>query len=57
MKCIYYNKFQSTDKTVEDVNALAIKNRYVRKGVLVVNLASMPIKDKGQVNTLRITKL
>ena len=57
VKCIYYNKFQSTDKTVEDVNALAIKNRYVRKGDVVVNLASMPIKDKGQVNTLRITKL
>ncbi len=57
VKCIYYNKFQSTDKTVEDVNALAIKNRYVRKGDVVVNLASMPIKDRGQVNTLRITKL
>ena len=57
VKCIYYNKFQSTDKTVEDVNALAIKNRYVRRGDIVVNLASMPIKDKGQVNTLRITKL
>ena len=57
VKCIYYNKFQSTDKTVEDVNALAIKNRYVRRGDIVVNLASMPIKDKGQVNTLIITKL
>jgi pyruvate kinase len=57
VKCIYYNKFQSTDKTVEDVNTLAIKNRYVRKGDVVVNLASMPIKDKGQVNTLRITNL
>ncbi len=57
VKCIYYNKLQSTDKTVEDVNALAIKNRYVRKGDVVVNLASMPIKDKGQVNTLRISKL
>ena len=57
VKCIYYNKFQSTDKTVEDVNALAIKNRYLRRGDVVVNLASMPIKDKGQVNTLRITKL
>ena len=57
VKCIYYNKFQSTDKTVEDVNTLALKNRYVRRGDVVVNLASMPIKDKGQVNTLRITKL
>ena len=57
VKCIYYNKFQSTDKTVEDVNELAIKNRYVKRGDVVINLASMPIKDKGQVNTLRITKL
>ena len=57
VKCIFYNKFQSTDKTVEDVNALAIKNRYVRRGEVVVNLAAMPIKAKGQVNTLRITKL
>ena len=57
VKCIYYNKFQSTDKTVEDVNDLAIKNRYVKRGDVVINLASMPIKDKGQVNTLRITKL
>ena len=57
VKCIYYNKFQSTDKTVEDVNALAIKNRYVKKGDVVINLASMPIKEKGQVNTLRITNL
>ena len=57
VKCIYYNKFQSTDKTVEDVNELAIKNRYVKRGDVVINLATMPIKDKGQVNTLRITKL
>ena len=32
VKGIYYNKLQSTDKTVEDVNALALKNRYVKKG-------------------------
>tara|TARA_B100001175_G_scaffold314455_1_gene323823 strand:+ start:1827 stop:3251 length:1425 start_codon:yes stop_codon:yes gene_type:complete len=57
VKCIYYNKFQSTDKTVEDVNALALKNRYVKKGDVVVNLAAMPMKEMGQVNTLRITKL
>ena len=57
VKCIYYNKFLSTDKTVEDVNLLALKNRFIRKGDMVINLAAMPIKDKGQVNTLRITKV
>ena len=57
VKGVYYNKLQSTDKTVEDVNALALKNRYVKKGDTVVNLAAMPIKEMGQVNTLRITQV
>ena len=57
VKCVYYNKLQSTDKTVEDVNALALQNRYVKKGNTVVNLAAMPIKEMGQVNTLRITQV
>ena len=57
VKCVYYNKLQSTDRTVEDVNALALKNRYVKKGDTVVNLAAMPIKEMGQVNTLRITQV
>ena len=57
VKCIYYNKFLSTDRTVEDVNLLALKNRFIKKGDLVINLAAMPIKDRGQVNTLRISKV
>ena len=57
VKCIYYDNFVSTDKTVEEVNQLAIEKGFVKKGVHVVNLAAMPVKDKGQVNTLRISKL
>ena len=57
VKCIYYDNFVSTDKTVEEVNHLAIEKGFVKKGAHVVNLAAMPVKDKGQVNTLRISKL
>ncbi len=57
VKCIYYNKFKSTDKTVEEVNQLALESKYVKKGDFVINLAAMPIYEKGQVNTLRITKV
>jgi pyruvate kinase len=57
VKCIYYDNFVSTDKTVEEVNQLAIEKGFVKKGAHVVNLAAMPVKDKGQVNTLRISKL
>jgi pyruvate kinase len=57
VKCVYYDNFVSTDKTVEEVNELAIKKGFVKTGSLVINLAAMPVKQKGQVNTLRFSRL
>ena len=57
VKGVYYNNFESTDKTVEEVNSLALGLKYIKKGDYVINLAAMPIYEKGQVNTLRITKI
>jgi len=57
VKCIFYDKLESTDKTVEEVNELALQRRYIKRGDFVINLAAMPIKEKGQVNTLRVTKV
>ena len=57
VKGVYYNNFESTDKTVEEVNSLALENKFIKKGDYVINLAAMPIYEKGQVNTLRITKI
>lgn len=57
VKAFYYDKFESTDTTVEQVNAIAEKNGWVRKGEMLVNLAAMPINEKGMVNTLRISQI
>ncbi|MDA8733689.1 pyruvate kinase [Flavobacteriaceae bacterium] len=57
VRCIFYDNFVSTDKTVEEVNALAVKKGFVNKGDLIINLAAMPVIEKGQVNTLRISRL
>jgi pyruvate kinase len=57
VKCVYYDNFVSTDKTVEEVNQLALDKGFVKKNDLVINLAAMPVKDRGQVNTLRISRL
>ena len=56
VRCVFYDNFVSTDKTVEEVNALAVKKGFVKKGDLVINLAAMPVVEKGQVNTLRISR-
>ena len=53
----YYDKFVSTDDTVEDVNRIAKEKKYVKKDDFIINLAAMPIDEKGMVNTLRISEI
>ena len=57
VKAFYYDKFESTDKTVVQVNNIALKNNFVKKGDMLINLAAMPVKKKGMVNTLRISMI
>src|SRR5690554_1225196 len=54
---LYYDKFVSTDDTIEDVNKMAQQTGYVTKGDMVINLAAMPIHEKGMVNTLRVSEI
>ena len=57
VKCLYYNHFVSTDATIEEVNQMALNNGFIKKNDLVINLSAMPIVEKGEVNTLRISKI
>jgi pyruvate kinase len=57
VKAFFYDSFESTDKTVEQINEIAKNKGYVDKGDLLVNLTAMPIINKGMVNTLRISLL
>ena len=57
VKTFYYNNLKSTDKTVEEINKIALEKGFVEKEDYVVNLAAMPIKSKGMVNTLRISTI
>lgn len=52
-----YDKFVSTDDTIDDINAIAKEKGYVKKGDILVNLAAMPVVAKGMVNTLRISEI
>ncbi len=53
----FYDKFVSTDDTVEDINQIAKDKGYVKKGDMLINLAAMPVANKGMVNTLRISEI
>ncbi|WP_306351492.1 pyruvate kinase [Flavobacterium sp. '19STA2R22 D10 B1'] len=54
---IFYDKFVSTDDTVDDVNQIAKEKGYVEKGDMLINLAAMPVVEKGMVNTLRVSEI
>ncbi len=46
----------STDDTVKEVNEIAKEKGYVQEGDLIINLVSMPLADRGKVNTLRVSR-
>ena len=57
VKAFFYDKFVSTDETVDDINKIANQQGFVKKGDYMVNLAAMPIVEKGMVNTLRVSQV
>jgi pyruvate kinase len=57
VKGLFYDNFVSTDSTIDEVNELARTNGFVKRNDLVINLSAMPIAAKGEVNTLRISKI
>ncbi|SEK95667.1 pyruvate kinase [Maribacter orientalis] len=57
VKAFYYDKNVSTDDTIDDVNRMAFKKGYIEVGDMLISLAAMPMKDKGMVNTLRVTEI
>ena len=52
-----YEGSGSTDDTVSEVNAIAKERGYVSEGDLIINLVSMPVFERGKVNTLRVSSI
>jgi pyruvate kinase len=50
----FYDKVNSTDETIADVEAILKKEGHVQTGDAIVILASMPIKEKARTNTIKI---
>lgn len=57
VKCMFYDNFVSTDDTIAEVNKIAKANGFIKNNDMVINLSAMPIVEKGEVNTLRISKI
>lgn len=51
----YYDKYESTDDTISDLKAFIKNEGLVKDDDLVINIASMPMKDKGRTNMMKLS--
>lgn len=51
----YYDKMVSTDHTITDCKLILEEKGMVDKGELVINVASIPMEEKGQSNMIKLS--
>jgi pyruvate kinase len=55
VKAFYYDKLESTDKTISDVNNILKSENLIENGDIVINTAAIPIAKQGKTNMLKVT--
>ena len=53
----YYDRGTTTDQTIRETKEILKDGNFLKKGDLVVNLASMPAQEKGMTNMMKISKI
>ena len=51
----FYDKYESTDQTIKDINTYLKKFNYVKTDDLIINIASIPMKEKGRANMIKLS--
>jgi len=55
VKCFYYDKFTSTDETIQDVTEILKAAGEIEKNDIVINTGSMPLHRRHRTNMLKVT--
>ncbi len=55
VRAFYYDKHISTDHTIADIKYLLKKEGLLAQGDLVINVASIPLEDRGSSNMLKLS--
>ena len=51
----YYDKFTTTDETIDDVTNILVQNEHLKVGDIVVNTGSMPLNKRHRTNMLKVS--
>ncbi|UKN00862.1 pyruvate kinase [Paracrocinitomix mangrovi] len=53
----FYDQMESTDQTIKDCKAYLFEKDYLKKGDLVLNIASIPMEERGQSNMMKLSEV
>ena len=53
----YYNRYESTDRTMIDIRKYLKKEGFVKAHDLIINTASIPLEAKGRTNMVRLSEI
>ena len=53
----YYEGGSTTSQSIDDTKKLLKTQKHLKKGDVVVNIASMPARERGMTNMLKISKI
>jgi len=57
VRAFYYDKELSTDDTIADINKIIKEKGFAQAEDFVINLTATPVKEKGMVNTLKVSQI
>ena len=55
VRCYYYDRFTTTDETIQDVTDILKREGRVQTGDIIINTASMPLHRRFRTNMLKVT--
>jgi len=55
VKCYYYDKFTTTNETINDVISILADNKHLLSGDIAINTGTMPLEERGMTNYLKVT--
>ena len=55
VRAFYYDKLESTDQTINDVNNILKSENLIEVGDVIINTAAVPIYKQGKTNMLKVS--
>mgnify|MGYP001454894398 CR=1 FL=1 len=53
----YYEGGSTTSQTIKETKEILKKQKHLKKGDIAVNIASMPAREKGRTNMMKVSKI